>query len=74
MRWGTAIQAVVPVGQGVGEGVLESTRGEDGPEAGGLSRWVWTRVFLGQERVGYRSGSWRTELQQGETGEKAGGQ
>lgn len=34
MRWETAIQAVVPVGQGVGEEALESTHGEDGPEAG----------------------------------------
>lgn len=56
MRWGTAIQTEVPVGQVVGEEVLESTQGEDGPKAGGLSSWVWTRMFLGQERVGYRSG------------------
>lgn len=44
------------MGQVVGEEVLESTQGEDGPKAGGLSSWVWTRMFLGQERVGYRSG------------------
>lgn len=34
MRWGTAIQAEVPMGQVVGEEVLESTQGKDGPEAG----------------------------------------